>query len=457
LSVPEIDLQIGIETYFTHAPGVGGAIRRSVEDFVVEEVLIDGSKATIEKNDSKPALGANLTKQRFLLGVLVKRNWDTFIALKNLAKQLGIPQSCIQIAGIKDAKAITGQHVTIEDISLEDAGKINIKDINVRPIGYFHEPICSFYLLGNSFRIGIKCVNYPKQETQERMEKVVYELNSAGGIPNFYGHQRFGTTRAITHLVGKALVQGNMQEAAMTLLARPSIYEHPGSMNARAELQANQDFKQALQNFPVQLRFERMMLGHLVDYPGDFSGAFKRLPLKLRMLFVQAWQSFLFNRFLSSRIKNGFSLCKAEVGDYVVNVERSGLPLIRSGKIVDSNNLAETNKSINTGKLRIALPIFGAKQKLSKGAIGEIEAQILEEENVEAQEFRVPLMPEISGKGELRAAICPIRNFNHLICHDKDTKELSEAFLDFTLLRGAYATILLREIMKPEDLIKAGF
>jgi len=66
-------------------------------------------------------------------------------------------------------------------------------------------------------------------------------------------------------------------------------------------------------------------------------------------------------------------------------------------------------------------------------------------------------MPEISGKGELRAAICPIRNFNHLICHDKDTKELSEAFLDFTLLRGAYATILLREIMKPEDLIKAGF
>jgi tRNA pseudouridine13 synthase len=374
-----------------------------------------------------------------------------------LAQQLDIAQSGIQIAGIKDAKAITAQHITIEGTSLENAAKVNLKDIEVRPVGYFHEPLCSFYLLGNSFRISIKGINYKKEEAQKRIEKVAYELNAIGGIPNFYGHQRFGTTRAITHLIGKALVQRNMQEAAMLLLAKPSIYEHPGSMKAREELQATQDFKQALQNFPVQLRFERMMLGYLVDNPGDFSGAFRRLPLKLRTWFVQAWQSFLFNRFLSSRIKNGFSLSKAEVGDYVVNLERSGLPLIRSNKIVGSCNLAETNESIKSGKLRLALPIFGVKQKLSKGVMGEIEASVLEEEHVNAQEFRVSMMPEISGKGELRAAVCPIKNFDHATFQDVDKIELSEACLEFNLLRGAYATVLLREIMKPKDLIKAGF
>ena len=368
-----------------------------------------------------------------------------------------IPQSCIQIAGIKDAKAITGQHITIEGISVEDAARVHIKDIEVRPLGYFHEPLCSFYLLGNNFRIGIKGINYLKEETEERIKKIALELNANGGIPNYYGHQRFGTTRAITHLIGRALVQDNVEEAAMLLLAKPSIFEHPGSMKAREELQATQDFKQALQNFPVQLRFERMMLGHLVDNPGDFSGAFRRLPLKLRKLFVQAWQSFLFNRFLSSRIKNGFSLSKAEVGDFVVNVERSGLPLIRSSKIVDSYNINEANKSINDGKLRVALPIFGAKQKLSKGEMGKIQAQILQEENVDAQEFRVSFMPEISGKGELRAAVCPIKNFKQLISQNNEIPETSEASLEFTLLRGAYATVLLREIMKPEDLIKAGF
>ena len=457
MSVPEIEQQIGIETYLTQTPGIGGAIRKSVEDFIVEEVLIDGSKATIERNEAKPALGAKQTKQRFVLGILVKRNWDTFIALKNLAQQLDLPQSCIQIAGIKDAKAITAQHITIEGTSLENTAKINLKDVEIRSVGYFHEPLCSFYLLGNNFRIRIKGINCQKEEVQERIEKVAYEINDTGGIPNFYGHQRFGTTRAITHLVGKALVQGNIQEAAMLLLAKPSIYEHPGSMKARSELQATQDFKQALQNFPVQLRFERMMLGYLVDNTGDFSGAFRILPLKLRMLFVQAWQSFLFNRFLSSRIKNGFSLSKAEVGDFVVNVERSGLPLIRSSKIVDSCNVNEINKAIIAGKLRIALPIFGAKQKLSKGVMGEIETRILDEENVEAQEFRVSFMPEISGKGELRAVVCPIKNFDNLIFQDNNKLGLSEAHLEFTLFRGAYATVLLREIMKPEDLIKAGF
>jgi tRNA(Glu) U13 pseudouridine synthase TruD len=66
-------------------------------------------------------------------------------------------------------------------------------------------------------------------------------------------------------------------------------------------------------------------------------------------------------------------------------------------------------------------------------------------------------MPEISGKGELRAAVCPIKNFNQLIFQDIDKIERSGAFLEFTLLRGAYATVLLREIMKPEDLIKSGF
>ena len=48
LSVPEIDKLLGIEVYATKTAGVGGAIRESVEDFVVEEVLVDGSKATCE-------------------------------------------------------------------------------------------------------------------------------------------------------------------------------------------------------------------------------------------------------------------------------------------------------------------------------------------------------------------------------------------------------------------------
>ena len=63
--------------------------------------------------------------------------------------------------------------------------------------------------------------------------------------------------------------------------------------------------------FPKQLRFERLMINHLVKKPTDFIGAFIRLPFKLQALFVQAYQSYLFNLFLSERLEKGLSLKKA--------------------------------------------------------------------------------------------------------------------------------------------------
>jgi tRNA pseudouridine13 synthase len=104
-------------------------------------------------------------------------------------------------------------------------------------------------------------------------------------------------------LVGKALVRGDFEEAAMLFLAKPSIHEHPASRQARQELETTRNFKQAQADFPKQLRFEKLMLNHLADNPDDFVGAFQRLPLKLQALFVQAHQSYLFNRFLSERVK----------------------------------------------------------------------------------------------------------------------------------------------------------
>ena len=78
MRVPRIDKLLGIDVYATETAGIGGAIRRSVEDFAVEEVLVDGSKAKIDNSAEKRVLGASSRRQRYLLCVLVKRNWDTF-------------------------------------------------------------------------------------------------------------------------------------------------------------------------------------------------------------------------------------------------------------------------------------------------------------------------------------------------------------------------------------------
>ncbi|MCX8153148.1 MAG: tRNA pseudouridine(13) synthase TruD [Candidatus Bathyarchaeota archaeon] len=454
----EIDQLLGLEVYATETEGLGGVIRQSVDDFRVEEFLVDGAKAEIKKVTASHALGASDDKQRYLVCVLVKRNWDTFMAIKRIAEHLGISQRKISVAGIKDAKAVTAQYITIEDATIDDIAKINIKDIKIRPVGYVRETLSPYYLLGNTFTIKIRAIKLSKETAKELVIETVKALDALGGIPNFFGHQRFGTTRPITHIVGKALVKGDFKEAAMLFLAKPSNHEHPSSRQAREELQSKRDFRQALQNFPQNLRYERLMLRHLADNPEDFVGAFKQLPIKLQALFVQAYQSYLFNRFLSARIKQGLSLCKAEVGDYVLRVDRLGLPVPNTVKMVNSAMLAEANELIKSGKMRIALPLIGPKQRLADGVMGQIMQRILEEEGVKIESFKVQMKPSIGARGGFRAVISPLKNFvlNGISTSARTNREC-EVTLSFMLQRGSYATVLLREIMKPLDPVCSGF
>lgn len=456
--VPELEKQIGIEVYATRSPGIGGVIRRSIEDFVVEEVLVDGSRATMGQSAGLHPLGSSCVKNRFLLCVLVKHNWDTISAVKVVADQLGIRVDQVQFAGLKDTRAVTAQHVTVEGIAADEVERVRIKDIEFRAVGYLRSELSQFYLSGNSFQMRISAISHPESTVRKRIQQMIEEVGQVGGFPNFFGHQRFGTTRPITHLVGKAIVKGDFKKGAMLFLAKSSPSEHADSRQARETLKMNGDFRRALKDYPKQLRYERLMLRHLVVKPYDYVGAFRRLPSKLLELFPQAYQSYLFNKHLSRRLMLGLMPNKVEVGDCAVNVERSGLPILTMHKIVGTENLAEINNQIQAGKMRLALPLLGYKHKRSICLDGEIEKQILEEESISVREFKVNDMPEISLRGKLRAAITPLNNFQlEEITADSFNPSRVMANMNFTLYKGCYATIILRELMKPRNLVKAGF
>ncbi len=456
--VPRLEKQMGIEVYATRSLGIGGVIRRSIEDFAVEEVLVDGSKATIEQSTRLARLGSSFAESRFLLCILAKRNWDTISAVKAVADNLGIGVDRIQFAGLKDTRAITAQHVTIEGVSSDEAERVHVKDIEIRPVGYIRTELSSYYLLGNSFRITISAIDHPESIVRKRIARTMEELEQVGGPPNFFGHQRFGTIRPITHQVGKAIVKDNFEKAAMLFLAKPSPDEHSMSRRAREALQASGDFKRALQDFPKQLRYERILLRHLVEEPHDFVGALRRLPLRLLELFPQAYQSYLFNRFLSRRLTQGFSLNEVEVGDYAVNVERSGLPLLAMNKTVSSESVVSINKLIQTGKMRLAIPLLGYKHKRPCGLQGEIEKEVLDAEDISASSFKINAIPEVSLRGKLRTALAPLKDFSlNETAVDLIDPTKHKGNMSFTLSRGSYATIVLRELMKQRSLIKAGF
>ena len=454
MQVPSLEKELGIETYVTQSPGIGGRIRQLLDDFVVEELLVDGSLAEVSPpvETWEPA-----GEGHYLICVLVKRRWDTFLAVRKVAEKLRISQKRIRFAGIKDTKALTAQHLSLQNVSPNRVSEVKIKDITLYPQRFSRDRMYSQLIQGNRFHIAVRGIGHPVSVIEERVKSVQDEIGSIGGVPNFFGHQRFGTIRPNTHQVGKYLTMGDTEKAALVFLAEPSVHEHPEAREARQQLQDTMDFQEALNLFPRFLRYERFMLGHLAKYPRDFVGAFRELPRRLRKLFVQAYQSYLFNRFLSERIRRGISLYEAQVGDYAIRLDEHGLPTEEFDQAT-ATNLQNMEDAIKEGKMCVAAPLVGTKQPPSEGLQGEIEQEILENENVTPQNFQLSFMPEATAEGRVRAILNPVWNLLlEEIYADSENRGNQMMKLGFTLNRGSYATVLLREFMKPQNLITAGY
>ncbi|MEM3088042.1 MAG: tRNA pseudouridine(13) synthase TruD, partial [Candidatus Bathyarchaeia archaeon] len=353
MQVPELEAKLGIEVYATKTEGIGGCLRQLPEDFIVEEILIDGSFAGVQ-NVPEPVFAE---KGRFLICLLVKKNWDTFLAVRWLARHLKISEKQVSYAGIKDARALTAQHISIRNPGLLSLEGVFGSDLKVYPLRFTNRPITARALLRNRFRIIVRNVDSTFEQIKHIVDTVVRELSLLGGIPNFYGYQRFGTIRPVSHVIGRYLLKGDFEKAVLTFLTEPSPYEPPETFIARKNLLETGDFKVAKTTFPKYLVYERLMLSKLSDEPRNFIDAFRCLPIRLQKLLVQAYQGYLFNRILSRRIKLGLALNRVEIGDFVLRLDAQGLPSY-SVKVTGQNQ-EEINKQIALGKMRLGIPIIG--------------------------------------------------------------------------------------------------
>jgi len=444
-----LEVKLGMEVYASSTRGIGGRIRSELDDFIVEEVLLDGSKASVQLRNG---MFQSSSRGRYLICILIKRGWDTLIVTERIARQIGVSPDMISIAGIKDAHALTAQHISIGAVSPEKI-KIRLKGVLLVPMRFSEDKISARILLGNQFEITVRSIFHGPSETYRMISETWREISSLGGVPNFFGHQRFGTVRPITHIVGKFLVKGRFEDAAMTFLSEPSEREAAYARSIREYIRETLDFSSALRSLPKGLTYERLMLRHLSRYPRDFLGAFRRLPIRLRRFFVQAYQSYIFNRFLSERMKRKISLTSLQEGDYVVNIGANGLPTGGFSKVKKGDLRLITSK-VKEGKAALALPVIGFSQGLSGGVQGEIEREILEQEGIQPRDFQIKKMLESSVQGGLRRAISSVINMSF---KTKPADSESTARFRFMLHKGSYATVVLREFMKPQDPASSGF
>ena len=433
--VLDTEKNIGIQTFFTSFKGVGGRLRILPEDFVVKEI----SSYPPEKENGK-----------FTIADVTATNWETNLLIRELSKRLYISRKRIGFAGTKDKRAKTSQLMSFYNVTLEDLSKVNIKDVVIENVYCSDRPIKIGDLFGNSFIVIVR--NIEKDISHKQIQNIASSIVNIGGFPNFYGIQRFGIIRPITHVVGECIVRGDFEKAVMTYVANPIEGENEESFMIRDQLEKTHDFAKALKCYPSYLNFEKAILNKLVTNPEDFVGALKELPQNLLTMFVYAYQSFLFNKMLSERIKNNLPLNKAVLGDVVLPVRRG---VIDKNEIkVKENNIEKVNRQIPKGKAVVSSLLVGCDSKFSDGAMGEIEHNIVEKEKIDLRDFIIPDIPFVSSTGSRRSLLAYVKNFDFELINDNLNDDKLALILKFDLEKGCYATCLLREFMKTDDIRK---
>lgn len=433
MKISKIEKSIGIETYLTRSEGIGGKLRSTPQDFCVKEIF----NYPKESEDGK-----------FTIAEITLVNWETNLLIREISQRLRISRNRIGFAGTKDKRAITTQLMSFYNIDKDKLRSIKINDLTIKNLYSSERPIKIGDLHGNSFDIIIR--NLEGTKIEENVKETFEVIKHYCGVPNFYGIQRFGVIRPITHLVGKHIVFNDFESAVMTYIGNPLKTEGENSYKLRKRLEETRDFSEAFRNYPQHLTFEKSMLNKLVKNNEDYVGALLELPKNLLTMFIYAYQSFLFNKILSIRMKKNIPINEAIIGDIILPIRKG---VIDQNEIsVNKNNIDKINKQIKRGRAFVSGPLFGSDTNLAKGEIGEIERKVIEKEKIDVRDFIIPEIPFMSSGGLRRPLLSPVQNLSYKIIADDLYKQKKALKVSFDLYKGSYATALLREIMKSLDI-----
>ena len=300
----------------------------------------------------------------YLYFTLEKKNWTTLDAVAELARRLNVKENRFNIAGIKDKNAITKQVVSAYRIPQQSIARIKIKDIKFNFIGRGDERIKLGQIKKNKFSIVVRNLDNKK-------------YRQISFIENYFDEQRFSHSNVA---IGHALVKKDFPEAC------------------------------ALLGLDVQKN----------DYIGFLRNSIKR---KILLFYVNAYQSYLFNKAVIEYVKNNSS-------DYF-NVKHEDMEFIFS------------NAELKDKKL----PLIGFLSVIRDKEIKKIFDYVMAKEGVGKDDFLFPMMPELSSEGNERN-LCV--DFDVAIKFEDDELNIGKykAVLDFALDKGAYATIVVKKMFE---------
>ena len=433
---PPTESTVGIEYYVSETEGTGGRLRDRPADFRVEEREAFG--ADLRDLDAEVGSYPHLVFRATL------REWDTNDFASTLSKQLGVSRERVSWAGTKDKHAVTTQLFSVKH-DVDELPAIDGAEIEL--LGRAGRPVLFGDLLGNAFEIVVR-----DPECPENADGIAAELrrfradgdDPDGGeiaVPNYFGTQRFGSMRPITHRVGLDIVRGDWESAAVRYVCETGEREPERTRTARQRLDEGRAWETANDVLPGGLRFERAIAGRLAEGaegPADYRAALETLPTNLQRMFTNAAQSYVFNRILSERLRRGLPFGRPVAGDVVCFADGDGLPDPDRTQVVGDAQVGTIRRHCDRGRAFVTAPLVGTDTEFGGGEPAAIAHGVLADLGLERGDFDRP--GEFGSTGT-RRAIRVRTDF------DIDPDPLT---FRFSLPKGSYATVLTREFLKTD-------
>jgi tRNA pseudouridine13 synthase len=403
------------ETGRTGASGTGGRLRDVPDDFHVEEI---------------PAYEPSGAGTHLHLRI-EKRGIPTMEAAARVAKALGVRPRDVGWAGLKDARAVTVQTLSVEHVSAARAAEAlaDVPGVRLLDARLHGNKLRLGHLRGNRFTIRIRDV---LPGAAARARSILDDL-VLHGSPHWFGEQRFGS-RADNDAVGRHVVRGEWDLACDRLVGPGDVEDGDARVAEARRLYAAGKLAESLDAFPPRHDAERRAVRALLR-GGTKREAVLSLDRRLLRLLVSAYQSALFNRLLAERRD---ALGTLETGDLAFLHDRGAVFLVEDA--------AKEQPRADALEISPSGPLFGTKSHLASGEPGRRERALLDSEGLAPASFRVEGVGDL--EGERRPYRVPVTDVRVEDAPAGEGDAGPSLLVAFALPRGAFATSVLAEVMR---------
>jgi TruD family tRNA pseudouridine synthase len=424
------DRLVGMETRSCDIPSrLKGRIRETPEDFIVSEVLRNGSVAT--------SLTYRMNGEGDIpLYVLSKTDLDAITAIREFSAALGLKPWGVKHLGLKDKRAMTYQFIFPTRFRGKPPPKLRGGKWEASMHTTLGRPLRPLDLCGNLFWILIRLRDpVPTPELQGLLSEFTRRVCETG-LLNFFGPQRFGGRRPINHVAGYLIARRDYDAAAEVILGTPSDSDDEPLRRVRTSFLegGRRGGFQALVRSPFIL--ERTLVKNLIRYEGNSRESILKLPSYLLRFLLESFSAFLFNLAVS-RMKGGLLSWKAQEGMLYVPLDDRASPLTTCVRATPSSlGIIEDDLNKRKAVPAVVCPGFLVERALAKGL-----EQIMGELGVSCGSFHLRERPEAGYPGQVRAAVAIPKTISAAPTGSQSV------FLRFFLPRSSYATVLLRELL----------